>query len=155
MPKKIKPPNRDGIKAGKRYAYLDLPEGMSECFFDLKLLEVKELESDNIACVFEVLDTDTKARVGSEINLMLYPFQRFAETYFWKEVYALNIVLRGKQITQKRIDKLHDNYKGALKALKNGDFVDGTCRCTISRYTGRDDQDKTARNWEPLESDDE
>ena len=153
MPKKIKAPNREGIKPSNQFQYLDIPKDQDSCFYNLKLVEFKYIdEADKYVAEFEVLDTDTKQHIGSKVSHMMDPFQKFAETYFWKDIFALHITLKGKAITQKRLDALLEDHEAALKVLSSGKRNGCVCRCSIKRYT-RDGKDKTMRTWEPATED--
>jgi hypothetical protein len=146
MAKKMKGPGE--IKVSKQYAYLDLPKDMEECFYELELQEVKEIgEVGNIAFVWNVLDTDTRVKVGSEINLVLYPFQKLAHVYFWRELLSLQLVLRGKDVTQDNMDKVVPKAKKILKKFMDGEYNERSARLEIKSYNNEAGDAKTRRNW--------
>lgn len=157
MGRKLKGPGE--LKVGKKFQYLDLPKNMEECFFDLELQEVKELDSGNIAFEWTVIDTDTKVKVDSIISSMLYPFQKLAEVYFWKELFAIAIALEGKEFTQKRVDKKKRVYKKVRKAFMNNDekYIGQRARCVLKTRIKEDGETTVDRVWEALtdDSDDE
>lgn len=141
------------VKVGKKFAYVDLPDNMEECFYDLELLEVKELDTGNIAFEWLVLDTDTRAKIDSEISSVLYPFQRLAEIYYFRELFAIETALAGKKLTQKRIDKLKDSWQSIEEALLNNDkkYIGRRARCVIKSRIGEDGKARSDRYWELLE----
>lgn len=149
MPKKQKPPG--DIKVGKQYAYLDLPNGMDECFFNLELVEVKEVGEDgNIAYVFTVLDSDTKVKPDTTINHLMRPFQKLASIYYYKDLFSLRIAIGGKEVTQARVDKLVDKWETVQKAFLDGKHNGKRVRATIQGYLNKDSKPSTRTNWEPL-----
>lgn len=166
MARKMKKPG--DIKAGANIRYLDIPDDMPDCYFECEFVEAKEVgEKGNIATVWRVTDTDTNISTGTEGNFMLFPFQQHAETYFWREVFGMVISLRGKSVTQERLDKLKSKTNKALSkdpdnALEYvlgllNEYTGKSARCTIERYTGKDEKSRTRRKWEPTtveESDD-
>jgi len=152
--KKIKGPNKETV-ASKNYIYLDLPTSMDDCFYDLKLKTVKLTENeDKYVAVFEVLDTDTKVRKGAEISHMMDPYQKFAETYFWRDIFTLYCVTRGKEASEENIKPLVDKSDKILEKVTSEDFkgVGGACTCRITSYTNKEDQRKTRREWSPLDA---
>lgn len=154
MAKKIKGPGE--IKVGKKFAYLRLPDGMEECFYDLELQEVKEVgEQGNIAFVWIIIDTDTKAKVDSTINGMLNPFQKLAHIYFWKELFSIALALQGKEITQKRVDKLTKKHDQVRKDfMSNSDkYIGKRARCVLSTRVNDDGDTKVDRTWEMVPDD--
>lgn len=163
MAKKMKTPNQDTV-AGKAYQWLDLPKNMENCTFDLQLKEfkLKEETEDKYFAVFEVLETDTKVKKGSSISHAMDPFQKFAETYFWRDVFTIYLVTRGKEATEGRIKKLAAKYdtpdlcKEFLQNMVDNEFgcIDGSCTVDIRSYE-KDDKRKTAKEWTPLSPDEE
>lgn len=148
MPKQ-KPPGE--IKIGKQYAYLDLPNGMDECYFNLELQEVKEVgEDSNIAFIFTVLDTDTKVKVDSTINHIMRPLQKFAAIYYYKDLFSLRIAIDGREVTQKRVDKLTAKWKGVQRAFLDGEHNGKRVTARIQGYLNKESEAKTRLNWEPL-----
>lgn len=155
MGRKLKGPGE--LKVGKKFQYVDLPKNMEECYFDLELQEVKELDSGNIAFEWTVIDTDTKVKIDSTISSMLYPFQKLAEVYFWKELFAIAIALEGKELTQKRIDKKKAAYKKVQKAFMNNDekYIGKRLRVSLKTRLNDDGETRTDKTWEPIEDDDD
>lgn len=150
--REIKPPS-DAV-AGQNYQYLDLPKSMEECFYDLELIEFKAVDSKFFA-VFKVLDTDTKVKKGAEISHQLDPFQKFAETYFWRDLFNIYLTTRGREATKDAIEDLKPKHKKILKRMEEGAGVGGSCKCTIESYAGEDGERKTKKSWEPLGAADE
>ena len=157
MPK-IKGPNQETV-AGKNFIYLDLPKSMDNCTYDLELVEIKmNDDEDKYIAVFKVLSTDTKVKVGSDISHMMDPFQKFADTYFWRDMFTIYLVVRGKEPTKERLEALAAKYADSKKALKFLDkliadefkMVGGTCTCAIRSYE-KDDKRKTVREWSTLD----
>ena len=135
MGKKIKAPNAQSMKPSRKFQYLDCPKDENECFYDLRLTDFKFIEdASKFVFEFEVLDTDTKLKVGSSASQLIDPYQDFAETYFWKDVFALSITLKGKSITEKRIAKLMKVY--SPKYLKSLD-EDAMVEDLVARFTDR------------------
>lgn len=156
MSRKIKPPKQDAVGPRKQFKSLTKPESMEDCFYDLELQECKEIESKDgdtlIVAEFKVLDTDTKVKVGSSVSHFMNPYQKLAEVYFWRDVLALNITLKGKTITKKRIAKLCEDHKAALQTLLDGDRNGGTCRCVIESYTKKDGTPGSQKRFELMEA---
>lgn len=162
MAKKIKAPNQETV-AGKNYLYLDLPRDMDNCSYDLEFKEFKLTDNeDKYVAVFEVIDTDTKIKKGADISHMMDPFQKYADTYFWRDIFTIYLTTRGKEATEARIKKLaakYDNPAACMEFLQNmvdNEFgcIGGTCNCSIRSYE-KDDKRKTAREWTPLSVDSE
>lgn len=164
MAKRIKKPTKDSVRAGKQFTYLNCPKNMDSCFYELELKELKETEQgDKLVFVFNVISTDTKEREGTEISHLLDPFQKFAETYFWREVFGLCITLSGKEIEQERIDKLRkrlnkiecESIAEIIEfAEANGCEVGRCARAKFKRFN-KDGKDKTRLDWEPMTDDEE
>lgn len=156
MSKKIKGPNRDTV-AATNYQYLDLPKSMEECFYDLELVDFKLTENeDKYVAVFKILDTDTKLRKGTEISHMMDPYQKFASTYFWRDVFTIYCVCGGKEADKEHIDALVDKSSKVLARLTNGKRTGGSCTVRMRRYEGKDDKPRTHKDWAPLsESEDD
>jgi hypothetical protein len=149
MPKKQKPPG--DIKIGKQYAYLDLPSGMDECFFNLELVEVKEVGEDgNIAYIFTVLETDTKVKVDSTINHIMRPFQKFAHIYYYKDLFSLRVAISGKEVTQARVDKLVAKWKAVQQSFLDGNHNGKRVTAKIRDYLNKESESKMQLSWEPL-----
>lgn len=163
MAKKLKAPNAQSMKPGKKFQYLDCPKDEDQCYYDLRLVDFKWIEdASKFAFEFEILDTDTKLKVGSTASTLLDPYQDFAETYFWKDVFALSITLKGKAISEKRIAKLLKVYSPKyLKSLDEdgmvedltarfADRINGEVKLTIERRENKYLKIKTYKTWEPL-----
>jgi len=141
------------IKVGQKFQYVELPKGMDECYYELELKEVKELDSGNEAFVFEIMDTNTKQKVGSETSCILNPNQKLASIYYFKEMFAIHCALNGKEFTQKRVDKMTAKYKTIKKSfLASEEHVGKRAKLVIESYENKDGETKTRRTWEPLES---
>lgn len=152
MAKKIKAPNKATV-ASKTYTYLDLPKTMDDCFYELELKEVKLTDNeDKYVAVFEVLDTDTKVRKGTEISHLMDPYQKFAETYFWRDIFNIYCVTRGKEPTKERLEVLADKHQKTLDKLVDGAGVGGQCRVDIRSYE-KDGERKTQRTWSTMSAD--
>lgn len=152
MPKRIKPPNKETV-ASQSYTYLDLPKSMEECFFDLELVEIKLTDNeDKYAAVFKVLDTDTKIRPGTEVSHLMDPYQKFAETYFWRDIFTIYAVCRGKEADKELLEKLADKHETILEKLTDGAGVGGSCTVRMRRYE-KDGKSRTQKTWAPLSAD--
>lgn len=147
---KIKKPS-DSVGGGN-FVYADLPKSMDECFYEMKLVEFKLTQNeDKFAAVFECVDTDTKVRPGQEISVMLDPSQKFAETYFWRDLYSITIALRGKSVTAKRLSKYSAKYYDTLVKPKHiiafmEELIGSTLRLDIVRFE-KDGEPRTAKTW--------
>jgi hypothetical protein len=149
MPKDIKAPNKKSL-ASTSYVYLDLPKGMDECFYDLELAEFKMTKEENkYVAVFKVLDTDTKVRKGTMISHLMDPYQKFAETYFWRDVFTIYATCRGKEPTRELLEKLADKHQAILDKLIDGKGVGGSCNVQIRSYE-KDGKTKTQKTWAVL-----
>lgn len=149
MAKRIKPPNKETV-AGKTFVYLDLPKSMEDCFYDLELTEFKLTENeDKYVAVFKILDTDTRLKKGTEINHLLDPYQKFAETYFWRDVFNIYACVRGKEPTKELLETLANKHQKVLDKLADGAGVGGSCTCRIRSYE-KDGKLRTQKTWEPL-----
>lgn len=149
MSKRIKPPNKDTV-AGKNYTYLDCPKSMDECYYELELLDCKLTDNeDKYVCVFKVLETDTKVRPGTEISHMMDPYQKFAETYFWRDMFTIYAVCRGKEADEKLLKKLSDKHEAILAKMVDGAAVGGTCVCHIKSFE-KEGRMRSIKTWEPL-----
>lgn len=162
MGKKLKAPNADSMKPSRKFQYLDCPKDEAQCYYDLELAEWKYIEdASKFVAEFKIIDTDTKLSAGSIASQMLDPYQDFAETYFWKDIFALSITLGGKSISEKRIAKLLKVYSPKyLKSLDEDALVadlqerfdarvGGQVKLTIQRYE-KNGKSKTSKLWEPL-----
>jgi hypothetical protein len=167
MGKKIKGPSSKGLGPSKQFQYLNIPDGEIEVYYDLQLKEFKYIEdASKYVAVFAITATDVeKYKVGSEVSVLLDPYAEFAETYFWRDLFAMVITSGGKEITDKRIEKLRekcaelvadlqkkriddDAYVAAITELLQSK-VGGESRCTVKRFE-RNGKQKTMQVWEPL-----
>jgi hypothetical protein len=148
MAKKIKPPS-DSVGA-QQYQYIDLPSSMEDCYYDLELVEFKLSDDESkYFAEFKVLDTDTKVRKGSSVSHSMDPYQKWAETYFWRDVFTIYLVTKGKEASKELIDALKPKHQKILDKMVNGQGVGGCCTARLKAYE-KDGERKYSRSWEPL-----
>lgn len=132
-----------GLAPRNQYQYLNVPEGVAHCFWDLRLKQFKEFENEageeKLALNFELLATDVDdLKEGSEISKLIAKTGKGAKFYFWKEVGALLLALKGKPVTEETVEWFESKQPAKMLANALGtDDEPSKYAGTVIRAEGR------------------